>query len=313
MRFRTSDVSRVESTWKQFVPSAVLHDVDPQRFRFDWHSADLGGVSLVRYDLAAEVRSTAEPQDQVLVCRVDGPDARVYSDRGDLDASRPWISDGPRVHARWEEGARVTALVFERDALSHLARRISGDDDLSVHVADLSPRSAHAAAAWDRMFAYLEQSAASLEDDTADDDLLRSELARHAAAMTLAAFATTTSGIERHRPAQSAAAPATVRRALDFIAENSHRPITVDDVAAAVHISTRGLQYAFRRALDTTPAESLRRARLDGAHRDLQSGAYSTIAAVARRWGFSHPSRFAAAYRDSFGVLPSVTAAKHRR
>lgn len=312
MRFHTSDVSRVESTWKQFVPSAVLHDVDPQRFRFDWHSADLGGVSLIRYDLAAEVRSTAEPQDQILACRVEGPDARVFSDRGDLDASRPWISDGPRVHARWDAGARVTALVFERDSLTRLARRISGDDGLSVRVDDLSPRSARAAAAWDRTFAYLEESAAALDDGTDDDAVLRNELARHAAATTLAVFATT-SRIERHRPAQSIPAPATVRRALDFIAENSHRPITVDDVAAAVHISTRGLQYAFRRALDTTPAESLRRARLDGAHRELQSGAPSTVAAVARRWGFSHPSRFAAAYRESFGVLPSVTAATHRR
>lgn len=312
MRFRTSDVSRVESTWKQFVPSAVLHDVDPERFRFDWHSADFGGVSLVRYDLAAEVRSTAEPHDQILVCRVDGPDARVFSDRDDLDARRPWISDGPRVHARWDAGARVTALVFERDALSRLARRISGDDDLSIRVADLSPRSPHAAAAWDRMFAYLESSAAALETSTDDHELLDSELARHAAATTLAAFALT-GHREHHLPAQTTAAPATVRRALVFIAENSHRPITVDDVAAAVHISTRGLQYAFRRALGTTPAVSLRRARLDGAHRDLQSGAYATVTAVARRWGFSHPSRFAAAYRDSFGVLPSVTAAKHRR
>ncbi|WP_431072795.1 helix-turn-helix transcriptional regulator [Microbacterium phyllosphaerae] len=312
MRFRTSDVSRVESTWKQFVPSAVLHDVDPQRFRFDWHSADLGAASLVRYDLAAEVRSTAEPQDQVLVCRVDGPGVRVYSDRGDLDASRPWISDGPRVHARWDAGARVTALVFERSTLTDLAKRISGDDDISVRIDDLSPRSAHAGAAWDRMFAYLEQSAAGFTDGTDDDDLLRRELARHAAATTLAAFATT-SRLPRHRPTQSVPAPATVRRALDFIAENSHRPITVDDVAAAVHISTRGLQYAFRRALDTTPAESLRQARLDGAHRDLRSGSQATVASVARRWGFSHPSRFAAAYRESFGVLPSVTAARHRR
>lgn len=311
MRFRTGDVARVESTWKQFVPSAVLHDVDPHRFYFDWQSADLGGVTLVRYDLAAEVRSTAEPEDQLLACRVEGPDAQVRSDRSELDASRPWLSDGPRVHAKWERGARVTALIFERASLQRLAQQISGDDTLSLHVTDLSPRSAHAAAAWDRMFSYLEQSVDSL-DDGDGDAVLRNELARHAAATTLATFSTT-GQLHRHRPTQTTPAPATVRRALDFIAENAHRPITVDDVASAVHISTRGLQYAFRRALDTTPAECLKRARLDGAHRDLRSGAPSTVAAVARKWGFSHPSRFAVAYRESFGVLPSVTAATHRR
>lgn len=313
MRFRTADVARVESTWKQFVPSAVLHDVDPHRLYFDWKSVELGELTLVRYDLAAKVRTTAEPEDQFIACRVEGPDAQLRSDRSELVASRPWLSDGPRVHAQWERGARVTALIFERASLQSLAQQISGDDTVALHVADLAPRSDRAADAWSRMFAYLEQSAESLDDDDdGDTALLRSELARHAAATTLATFSTT-GRLHRHRPAQTTPAPATVRRALNFIAENAHRPITVDDVASAVHISTRGLQYAFRRALDTTPAECLRRARLDGAHRDLRSGAPSTVAAVARKWGFSHPSRFAVAYRESFGVLPSVTAATHRR
>ncbi|OAN40872.1 helix-turn-helix transcriptional regulator [Microbacterium sp. H83] len=309
MQFRTRDVSLVESTWKQFVPSAVLHDVDPQRFLFDWHSGELGAASLVRYDLAAEVRSTAEPHEQFLACRVSGPDVRIWSDRDDLDPTHPWMSDGPRVHAQWSRGARVTALVFDRDVLQQLARQFTGDDTLALHASELGPKSDAAAASWNRMFAYLEASAAALDDD---DVTVRAELGRHAAAMTLSTF-TTSIEQSRHRPAQSSPAPATVRKALDFIAENAHRPITVDDVAAAVHMSTRGLQYAFRRAIDMTPAECLRRARLDGAHRDLRSGAPATVAAIARRWGFSHPSRFAVAYREAFGVLPSVTAGAHRR
>ena len=309
MRFRTRDVARVEETWKQYVPSAVLHDVDPHRFLFDWHSGDLGGVSLVRYDLAAEVRSTAEPHDQFLVCRVHGRDARVWSDRIDLDPTRPWISDGPRVHAAWDAGARVSALVFDRSSLERVARRMSGDDTLSLQVAELSAPTARAAADWNRTFDYLEQSVEALQDD---DSLLRAELARHAAAITLASF-TTTASETRHRSAQVAPAPATVRRALEFIDANAHRSITVDDVADAVHMSTRGLQYAFRRALDRTPAECLRQARLDGAHRDLRSGTGESVASIARRWGFAHPSRFAVAYREAFGVAPSVTAGRHRR
>lgn len=309
MRLRTDDATRVESTWKQYVPSAVLHDVDRQRFFFDWHSADLTGASVVRYDLAAEVRSTVQPENQFLVCRIEGPAVRIRSDRADLDASRPWISDGARVHSHWERGARVSAVVFEPTSLQRLARTISGDDTLSLHASDLSPRSASLAAAWDRMFTYLERSLAELDDH---DELLRAELDRHAAAATLATFSIAGTP-RRQRSAQTSPAPVTVRRALEFIAENAHRPITVDDVATAVHISTRGLQYAFRRALDTTPAERLRQARLDGAHRDLRSGASAAVATVARRWGFSHPSRFAMAYRNTFGVLPSETLAMHRR
>lgn len=309
MRFLTRDVDRVESTWKQYVPSAVLHDVNPRRFRFEWYSADLGGVSLVRYDLAAEVRSAAEPQGQLLACRVDGPDAMVRFERGELGTGQPWLSDGPRIDARWDREARVTALVFDRENVQELARRISGDDLLTLRVNDHAPRSAGAGAAWERMFSYLEQTVDELGDD---DSLLRVELGRHAAVATLAAFHTSAAASPRRAP-QRVAAPGTVRRALNFIDENAHRPITVEDVATAVHISTRGLQYAFRRALDKTPAECLRLARLEGAHRELRSGSGSPVAAIAGRWGFSHPSRFAAAYRDVYGVLPSVTAARHRR
>lgn len=309
MRLHTRDVALVEATWQQYVPSAILHDVDPQRFRFDWHSEELTGMSVIRYELAAQVHCTAEPQDQFLACRVHARDVRMNSSRSDLDPTRPWFTDGPRVDAHWEEGAHVTALAFDREPLEALARRITGDDAMALHVTDLSPSTAAAAEAWDRMFDYVERSIEALDTG---DVLLRAELARHAATTTLSSFSTTILN-RRSRSPQTAPAPVTVRRALAFIAENAHRPITIDDVAAAVHISTRGLQYAFRRALDVTPAECLRQARLDGAHRELRSGVPTTVAAIARRWGFAHPSRFAAAYREAFGVLPSVTAGKHRR
>lgn len=124
--------------------------------------------------------------------------------------------------------------------------------------------------------------------------------------MTLATFPTTFSEY-LDRPAQRAAAPAAVRRALAYIDENAHRAITIDDVAAASFISTRGLQYAFRRALDITPAEALRRARLDGARRDLHAGNGRSVTEISRRWGFSNSSRFSAAYREAYGNTPSLT------
>jgi len=263
-------------------------------------------MSFVRYDLSAEVRSTAEPTDQFLACRVSGPDARVRSDVDELEARHPWFTDGARVHARWGENARVSALVFERSVLQSYARQVSGDDRLALRVKELSPRTDAAASAWNAMFSYLES---AISADAPENPVLRAELQRHAFAITLATFPTTMDDTLR-MSAQTRPAPATVRRALTFMAENAHLAITIDDVADAVHISTRGLQYAFRRALDVTPTEALRRARLDGAHRDLQSADRSSVAEVARRWGFAHPSRFAAAYRDQFGILPSVTGGR---
>lgn len=301
MQFTSTDVAVVESTWQQFVPSASLQKVDPQRFRFDWRSAELGGTMLVRYDLAAQIHSTAEPHDQLLVCRVDSPGARVWSGREILDAQEPWISDGTQVQAQWHDSARVRALIFDRETAQSLARQLTGDDRTELRVTGLGPRSAAAAGRWEAMFAYLD---VSLDGDT-DDRVLVAELERHALMTTLAAFSTTFSESLR-RPVQRAGAPATVRRALSYIDEHAHLPITIDDVASASFISTRGLQYAFRRALDITPTDALRRARLDGARRDLELGEGPSVTAIARRWGFSHASRFAAAYREMYGRNPTV-------
>ncbi len=154
------------------------------------------------------------------------------------------------------------------------------------------------------MFAYLDQSLAA--GDT--DPLLIAELERHALTVTLSAFPTTfTDSLQR--PAQRAGAPASVRRALAYIDANAHLAITIDDVAAASYISTRGLQYVFRRALDITPADALRRARLDGAHRDLRDGDGRSVGEIARRWGFSNSSRFTVAYRETYGAAPSLPSA----
>ncbi|MFK3679216.1 helix-turn-helix transcriptional regulator [Microbacterium sp. NPDC090218] len=301
MQFTSTDIAQVESTWQQFVPSSSLQNADPRRFRFDWRSEELGSVTLVNYRLAAQIHSRAEPQDQLLVCRVDAADARVWSARDTLDAGAPWISDGPRVEARWDQSARVRAFVIDRPAAERRIAQMTGVDGLPLRATGLAPHTAQDARRWEKTFEYIDQAVGTERLEP----LLTAELERHVLMMTIAAFPTTFSE-SLHRPAQRSGAPASVRRALAYIDENAHRAITIDDVAAASFISTRGLQYAFRRALDITPAEALRRARLDGARRDLQIGNGHSVTEIARRWGFSNSSRFAAAYREAYGTLPSL-------
>ena len=205
---------------------------------------------------------------------------------------------------RWDRSARVRAVVFDHQAAENRARQITGDDRRELRTTGLVPHSAADAQRWERMFAYLDQSLAA--GDT--EPLLIAELERHALTVTLSAFPTTfTDSLQR--PAQRAGAPASVRRALAYIDANAHLAITIDDVAAASYISTRGLQYAFRRALDITPADALRQARLDGAHRDLRDGDGRSVGEIARRWGFSNSSRFTAAYREAYGAAPSLPSA----
>ncbi|MFF9900472.1 helix-turn-helix domain-containing protein [Streptomyces longispororuber] len=83
-------------------------------------------------------------------------------------------------------------------------------------------------------------------------------------------------------------------------------PELLTRVAVAAHLSVRSLREAFRRHLDATPTGYPSRVRPARAHADLlaASAGRGRVAAVAARWGFVQPGRFAAAYRAAYGRLP---------
>ncbi|MCS5505065.1 helix-turn-helix domain-containing protein [Curtobacterium flaccumfaciens] len=106
-----------------------------------------------------------------------------------------------------------------------------------------------------------------------------------------------------------------VSRAVELLRHDPARPWTVGTLASAVSTSVRSLQEAFRRELDTTPTAYLRRLRLERAREDLITARSDsvTVSEVAARWGFLHVSRFASAYVERFGELPSATMRRTRR
>ena len=99
-----------------------------------------------------------------------------------------------------------------------------------------------------------------------------------------------------------------VRLACQFMRAHAHLDIGLDDIARAASLSNRGLQHAFKRQLDTTPLAYLRAVRLTRAHDELLAtppGPRMTVNEIARRWHFSHHSRFAALYRETYGHYPA--------
>jgi AraC-like DNA-binding protein len=306
LTLESRDVGDVEETWRQFVPSAALQRVDPRTFGFSWTSAALPGFSIVRYQLIASVQSAVEPEEQLMACRVASRGAWVGTSRGDLNAGMPWLAlEGPTT-ARWQEKADVRALIFDRALAEEDARRLTGDDRFTLRAATASPSpvSRDVAAHWERVFQHV---AASLfTPGRPGSAMIEAELRRHALHTTLATFSPAFSRA-LERTAQRRAAPRSVRRAISYMEDHAHQAITIDDVAAAADISTRGLQYAFRRALDQTPMEYLRRQRLAGAHAEMEEGARAPISEIARRWGFASASRFAKHYREAYGRTPRQT------
>lgn len=100
-----------------------------------------------------------------------------------------------------------------------------------------------------------------------------------------------------------------VRRAIEYVHAHAKDAIGTTEIAEAAGLSARGLQQSLRRHLDLTPGDFLRSVRLDGAHGDLRRAerAVTSVADIARAWGFGHLGRFSASYRERFGVLPSET------
>jgi transcriptional regulator GlxA family with amidase domain len=101
----------------------------------------------------------------------------------------------------------------------------------------------------------------------------------------------------------------TLKDAVDFIHRHASDDVSINDVAAAVHLTPRAVQYLFRRQLDTTPTEYMRRVRLHRAHDELIAGSPSnnTVTEIAQRWGFAHTGRFAVLYRQTYGQSPHTT------
>lgn len=102
------------------------------------------------------------------------------------------------------------------------------------------------------------------------------------------------------------AAPPAFKNAVAFIQRHAGDGIGINDVAAAVSLTPRAVQYLFRQHLETTPTQYLRSVRLHRAHLDLMVGDRSntTVAAIAQRWGFTHTGRFALLYREIYGQSP---------
>jgi transcriptional regulator GlxA family with amidase domain len=120
--------------------------------------------------------------------------------------------------------------------------------------------------------------------------------------------------LERLGSGRFGAVPAYVRRADDFMRANAAAPIRMEQVAAAAGCSVRTLDAVYRRFRDTTPLAALHAIRLEQVSAELNhSVTGASIREVSRRFGFTNPGRFAAAYRRRFGEGPAEAAKRRSR
>jgi len=79
-------------------------------------------------------------------------------------------------------------------------------------------------------------------------------------------------------------------------------------------VSARSLFRQFRKARGHSPADFVKRVRLDHARRMLeQADSESSVIQIALKCGFQNSGHFARDYRGTFGELPSATLQRAKR
>jgi AraC-like DNA-binding protein len=205
--------------------------------------------------------------------------------------------------------ATMRTVVLGQALLTKAAADLTTDHPARVRFDGLEPVTPEAGRALTAARRYVEQIV--LADDALATPLVLAAAGRLLAATVLATFPNSVDGVGSgaHVLDGDDHHPALLRRAIAYIEEHAAEDISVADVASAVYVTPRALQYMFKRHLDSTPMAYLRRVRLDHVHHELVTGDRwtTTVTAAAARWGFAHTGRFAVLYRETYGQSPHVT------
>lgn len=115
--------------------------------------------------------------------------------------------------------------------------------------------------------------------------------------------------VELSNPGSEMKPPRYLDRTIAFINENLESELSLSDLTAVAHVSTRTLQRAFKDRFGMSPIKYVKRARLNKVREELlNTTPYETsVSQTAARWGFYHGGNFARDYWELFGEKPGVT------
>lgn len=307
LEFSTHDPERALPVLESFF-SGVRMGTPHGDFLFTVSSATTSSFSLAHYHLVSPNSSSSVDQSGALtVGSVRSGDIRLSTAHQTIDSRQPWLFPQERLRGE-TDAVDVSAISLSPADILRVARAHLGDETFKLKFTGSSPVEIAHGRQWNALIDYT-RVAMEERGSLIVSDVVKANAFAHLASMLLSTFPNNFMGV-----ADSMSDPVVystaVRRAIAFMDDNAQLPITIEDIARESRMSIRGLQYAFRSALDTTPTAYLRRVRVAGAHRSLQAAdptQGATVLAIATAWGFTHPGRFAKQYHDAYGVTPRRT------
>jgi AraC-like DNA-binding protein len=219
----------------------------------------------------------------------------------------------PRAHTRFRMSAacrhlttRVCRRVMEERLAQKLGRRLHEPLEFDLEM----PSEGEFGRAWWALVAHICDLSAHTPSVLASNEI-RAQYSRTIIEMLLHAAPHNYS--DKLHQAEAPLSPRHVRRAQDYVAMHLPEIRSVADISAAIGVSTRTLQNGFRHALDMSPADYVRRARIQALHAALVAADPSaSVTGLMSSLGITSFGRYAEYYRQQIGVPPSVTL-RHAR
>jgi AraC-like DNA-binding protein len=269
----------------------------------------VGAFVVDEVDVPTDIEASPDPLGKVIVTWVTR--GKVSGQSGGLLAAAhsgeiTLMSQPDLPHDSCAEDLTATSVLMDPTLVASVAAGVPlSEAPLPLRFSSFAPVAPQAVLRWKETVGYVQNCV--LADDAIATPLVLGHAGRLLAAVTLAAFSYADD--EPSPWDRTDSHPMLLRRAMDFIDANLDKDIGLADVADAVHVTPRAVQYMFRRHLDTTPLQWLREMRLRRAHLDLSSAdrTHTTVTEIAARWGFAHTGRFAVLYRQTYGHSPHQT------
>lgn len=313
----STDTEEVRSFYDDGYRAAVVIDEAPagETFVFAATRVHLGRLEVTDHRRSAAMMLRSERDDIYAVC-LAGVGRYTCEQRGvEVAATRTGAviirpDQGPVV-VRAGAHSQQSSLLIKREVLgAHLGSLLDDEVPGTVPLGPFADLATSAGVGWLRLFRMFRR-AAHDPDNTIYQPLVAEPLCQ-ALLTGLLLICDHPYREALHRP-PSPCRPRTISRAVEVMRAHPERPYTTVALAEIAGTSVRSLQEGFRRHVGMPPMAYLRQLRLARAHDDLYTGKAATVAQAAHRWGFTHLGRFAASYREKYGVPPSSTVQEAAR
>ena len=96
-----------------------------------------------------------------------------------------------------------------------------------------------------------------------------------------------------------------ISKAVEYVHQNLEKPVSVDDLADIVNMSSSGFHKKFKEVMHLSPLQYAKSIKLNKAQTYIMEG--KSVSEAGYMVGYNSPAQFSREYKRHFGIVPSAT------